>query len=61
MMMETPVSVLFVDNTRTGVLANMLQKVEKRLGGVIAYRVRIEESAGMALSRLLPSTNPWVL
>ena len=39
-------------------MANMLQKVEKRLGGITAYRVRIAESAGMALSRLLPSTNP---
>ena len=61
MMMEPPVSVLFVDNTKAGMLANMLQKVEKRLGGVTAYRVRIAESAGMALSRLLPSTNPWGL
>ena len=24
-----------------------------------SYRVRVLESAGMALSRLLPSTNPW--
>ena len=37
MLVEHPVSVLFVDNTRTGVLANMLQKVEKRLGGITAY------------------------
>ena len=59
MMMEPPVSVLFVDNTRAGMLAKMLQKEEKRLGGITSYRVRIAESAGMALSRLLPSTNPW--
>ena len=57
--MEPPVSVLFVDNTKNGMLATMLQKEEKRLGGITSYRVRIAESAGMALSRLLPSTNPW--
>ena len=38
-MMEPPVSVLFVDNTKAGKLAKMLQKVEKRLDGVTAYRV----------------------
>jgi hypothetical protein len=37
----------------------MLQEIEKRLGGMTSYRVRVAESAGMALSRLLPSTNPW--
>ena len=58
-MMEPPVSILFVDNTRAGMLAKMLQKEEKRLGRITSYRVRIAESAGMTLSRLLPSTNPW--
>ena len=57
-MMNPPVSVLFVDNTKDGRLAKMLQEEEKRLGGITSYRVRIVESAGMALSRLLPSTNP---
>ena len=58
-MMDPPISVLFVDNTKGGTLAKRLQEEEKRLGGVTSYRVRIVESAGMALSRLLPSTNPW--
>ena len=58
-MMEPPISVLFVDNTKGGTLAKRLQEEEKRLGGVTSYRIRIVESAGMALSRLLPSTNPW--
>ena len=58
-MQEAPISVLFVDNTAGGVLAKRLQAVEKRLGGITSYRVRITEQAGMALSRLLPSTNPW--
>ena len=30
-----------------------------RLAGMTAFRVRITETAGMPLSRLLPSTNPW--
>ena len=58
-MQEAPISVLFVDNTARGLLAKRLQETEKRLGGVTSYRVRITEQAGMALSRLLPSTNPW--
>jgi hypothetical protein len=48
-----------VDNTARGILAKRLQDVEKRLGGVTSYRVRIAEQAGMALATLLPSTNPW--
>ena len=47
LMMEPPVSVLFVDNTKNGMLAKMLQKVEKRLGGITSYRVRIAESAAV--------------
>ena len=58
-MLEPPVSVMFVENTRDGILARMLQVEEKRLGGMTSYRVRVAESAGMALSRMLPSTNPW--
>ena len=58
-MMEPPISVLFADNTKGGTLARKLKEEEKRLGGVTSYRIRIVESAGMALSRLLPSTNPW--
>ena len=36
-----------------------LQDEEKRLERMTGYRMRIAESAGMPLSRLLPSTNPW--
>ena len=35
-MMEPPISVLFVDNTKNGTLARMLQETEKRLGGMIS-------------------------
>ena len=58
-MLEPPISVLFIDNTKNGTLAKMRQETEKRLGGMTSYRVRMAESAGMALSRLLSSTNPW--
>ena len=33
-MMEPPSSVLFVDKTKNGTLAKMLQETEKRLGGM---------------------------
>ena len=48
----------FIDSTKNGILARRLQEEERRLGGMTSYRIRIAESAGMALSRLLPSTNP---
>ena len=60
-MREPQISVLFVDNTAKGILAKRLQEAEKRLGGITSYRIRITEQAGMALSRLLPSLNPWGL
>ena len=56
---EAPISVMFVDNTVGGQLAKRLQAEELRMGRMTGYRVRIAESAGMPLSRLLPSTNPW--
>ena len=56
---EQPISVLFVDNTGGGLLAKRLQAEEVKLGKMTGYRVKIAESAGMPLARLLPSTNPW--
>ena len=56
---EAPISVLFVDNTAKGILARRIQDEEKKLGRMTGYRIRVAESAGMPLSRLLPSTNPW--
>ena len=52
-------TVLFLDNTAGGELARRFQKAEEEAGLVSGYRVRITESAGTALSMLLPSTNPW--
>ena len=57
---EAPtISVLFVEQTVGGELARRLQQVEDRLAGVTGYRVRISETSGSQLCRLLPSTNPW--
>ena len=52
-------SVMFVDNTAGGELARKLQVSEDELGEATGYRITIAESAGSALSVLLPSTNPW--
>ena len=53
------ISVLFVDQTVGGELAKRLQQVEDRLADVTGYRIRISETSGTQLCRLLPSTNPW--
>ena len=46
------------EGTKGGVLAKRLQEADARLGSMTSYRVRVVESAGTAMSRLLPSTNP---
>ena len=53
------ISVMFVDQTVGGVLAKMLQEVEDRLASITGYRVRITETSGSQLCRILPNTNPW--
>ena len=52
-MQAPPISVLFIDNTKNGTLAKRLQEEEKRLEGMTSYRIRIAESAGMALGKPL--------
>jgi hypothetical protein len=49
----------FLDNTAGGLLAKRFQEAKVEAGNVTGYRIRITESAGTALSVLLPSTNPW--
>ena len=56
---DSPISVIFVDNTKGGRLAKMFREEETRLGNMTGYNIRVAEMAGMALSRLLASTNPW--
>ena len=58
-LMDSPISVMFVDNTKGGLLAKKFREEEKRLGRMTGYNVRVAETAGMAISRLLPSTNLW--
>ena len=55
---DTPVSVVFVDNTKGGKLAKIIKEEEKRLDRVTGYNIRVAEMAWMALSRLLLSTKP---
>ena len=52
------VTVMFVDQTVGGVLAKRLQMVEDRLAKITGYRVRITETSGSQLRRILPHTNP---
>ena len=56
--MET-VGVMFVDQTVLGGLAKEMQKAEDIIAEMVGYRVRIVESSGTQLCRLLPNTNPW--
>ena len=58
-LLDSPISVMFVDNTKGGLLAKKFKEEEKRLGRMTGYNVRVAETTGMALSRLLPSNNPW--
>ena len=53
------ITVLFVDQTPGGELAKRLQKVEDRLSLITGYRVRVTETSGTQLCRVLPNTNPW--
>ena len=55
--MET-VAVMFVDQTVGGLLAKRLQEVEDRISRYTGYRIRIVESSGTQLCRMLPNTNP---
>ena len=40
-------------------MARRFQRAEEDAGEMSGYRIRITESAGTAMSILLPSTNPW--
>lgn len=51
------IAVMFLDQTIGGELARRLQQVEDRLAGV--SRVRMTETSGSQLCRILPNTNPW--
>ena len=50
---------MFVDKTVGGMLAKRLQKAEDAIAEMVGYRVRMVETSGTQLCRLLPNTNPW--
>ena len=53
------ITVMFVDQTVGGELAKRLQAAEDRLALMTGYRVRVSETSGSQLCRILPNTNPW--
>ena len=56
---DSIISFFFVDNTKGGKLSKIFKEEERRLWNMTGSNVRIAETTGMALSRLLRSTNPW--
>ena len=53
------VAVIFVDQTKGGALQKRMQEAEDSIALMVGYRVRVVESSGTQLGRLLPYTNPW--
>ena len=53
------ISFLFVDQTVEGELTRGLQQVKDHLADATGYRIRISETSGTQLCRLLPTTNHW--
>ena len=52
------IAVMFVDQTVGGMLAKRLQMAEDAIAEMVGYRVRMVETSGTQLCRLLPNTNP---
>ena len=52
-------AVLFVDQTHGGALQKTIQAAEDSIALMVGYRVRVVETSGTQLCRLLPYTNPW--
>ena len=52
-------SVLFLELTKGGSLAQHLREMEPRLSSLTGFRIRIVELGGRKLKDLLPNTNPW--
>ena len=51
-------TVLFVDQTKGGILAKKIREQEDRLATLTGFRVKIVENGGSQLSQVFP-TNPW--
>ena len=52
-------TVMFVEQTRGGLLAARLKEVEQRLVEMTGFHVKMVERGGVKLSELLPNSNPW--
>ena len=52
-------TVLFVEQTRDGLLAKSIREVLTRLEGLLGFKVKVVERAGTSLRNLMPNTNPW--
>ena len=53
------ISVMFVEKTKGGVLAKLLQEAEDGMAHMTGFRIRMTEMSGSKLCHLLPNTNPW--
>ena len=51
-------TVLFVEQTRDGLLAKSIREVLTRLEGLLGFKVKVVERAGTSLRNLMPNTNP---
>ena len=52
-------SVLFVEQTRRGVLAAKLREKEKQLCSITGWKLKVVEKSGTTLRQLLVKSNPW--
>ena len=52
-------AVLFVPRTEKGELLNRLREEEIKLADTTGYRVKLVESSGTQLARILCQRNPW--
>ena len=49
-------AVLFVHNTREGLLAKKLREVVERIKNILGYKIKIVERAGTSLKQIIPLT-----
>ena len=52
-------TVLFVEQTRRGVLAAKLREKEKLLYSITGWKLKVVEKSGTTLRQLLVKSNPW--
>ena len=52
-------AVLFVPRSEKGELLSRLKEEEAKLADITGYRVKLVESSGTQLSRILCQRNPW--